>query len=103
MTPVDDEHFNYIYFLRQPVELYPVDNQVQHPERLFETIEQLSTRDDQLLGWVVARVIDRHSMLQLYPDIQPTFHTWWIVDPHEIVPDSMTHQVLLGVIDDLQY
>lgn len=103
MTPVDDEHFNYIYFLRQPVELYPIHNNIPHPERLFETIEQLSTSDDQLLGWVVARVIDRHSLCQLYPNIKPSHHTWWIVDPHEIVPDSMTHQVLLGVIDDINY
>ena len=103
MTPVTDEHFNYIYFLQQPVELYPVDDQVYQPDRLFHTIEQISTQTDQLLGWVVARVIDRHNMLKLYPDTQPTQHLWWIVDPHELVPDCMTHQVLLGVIDDIQH
>ena len=100
MTPVDDNNFNYIYFLRQPVEMYPVCNQTPRPERLFITIEQLSTQDDELLGWIPARVIDRQSMTQLYPDMKPSSHTWWIVDPHEILPDSMLHHVLLGVRDD---
>lgn len=100
MTPVDEQHFNYIYFLRQPVEMYPVCNDVQSPERIFTTIELLSTEDDQLVGWISARVIDRSGMIELYPNVKPSFHTWWIVDPHELVPDAMVHHVLIGVRDE---
>ena len=102
MIAVDDQRFNYIYFLRQPVEMYPVVDSDPSPDRLFITIEQLSTQDDQLLGWVPARVIDRHTMMQLYPKFKATDHMWWILDTHDVLPDSVLHHVLLGVRDDGQ-